>query len=441
MSDLSITEYSYYYSLNNGNKSYVVSFLYTMKETIDKKVLKEAVDVTKKYFKRFSMKSVVTEQGNIVFVHNDNQVEIYSDINKHINVGTKESNYYLYRIVCDDNKINFSFSHLLGDGLTMINFSNNVLYHYYNIKGEKLVLNGDVRDEKKINDYDNALPIKIIESYDLSKDEEEKMKSLILNKDINNEKENYKLNLDDSLFEKKEFYIYRIVCDKNSFMDVVHKYDTTPLIFVFMLLANAIINIEHIFNKKITAGIAVDMRKTLSCKSDYNFGTLSFISYDTDYAKLSYDEQVKNIKENFKKYLDEKTLKFMCKLFIDLSDNDINSFNLNKIDNILGKLKNEYPTTSGGIFISNIGYIKLQEGLANHVQNVEFINTPTKNDYEVHILTYNNKITISLTINGEDKQIFKELHSLIEKFGIISEYRDCELIENDHMNPLLFEKN
>lgn len=438
MYNLSITEYSYYYTLNSGNKSYVVSFVFTLDDEIDIDILKRAIDITKKYFKRYGMRLIITNDGNIVFIENCEDVEIYDNLEKKVYLGTEESNYYLFRVICINQKIYFSFSHLLGDGLTMINFCENVLYHYYEMKGEKYTVNDNIRTEENMIAYDNALPIKINENYNLSKDEEDIIKNIIFKNKSNIEKANYKMSLDDSMFDKKEFYIEKIVCDADDFIGIIHKYNTTPLTFLFMLFSNALINVEHISNEKIKAGIAVNMRKCLECKSDYNFGTLSFISYDTDWSKLSYTEQMEHIKSHFEKFLDKNTLMYMCKLFIDLSNDDIDSFNISKIDTILEKLKSEYKATSGGIFISNIGNIKLGESISKHVKNVEFINTPTKNDYEIHMLTYKNKMTLYLTMNGRDKGIFKEIHNIMKEFGISSNYEERVFIENDHINPLLF---
>lgn len=437
---LSIIEYSYYYGLNNGNKSYVVPWIYTLDEKVDIDKLRKAINEALKFFPRYNAKPIIKKDGNIVLVDNDANPCINEDANN-VYLGTKDSNKFLYRVIVENNKIIFSIAHSLGDGYGMTAFCENVLHYYYILKGEKLTIAKKIYTSSDIENesYKKSLIDTVNSQYDLTLDDENSINSEIF-KSKNNQKEKFNLKLDDSLFAEKSFYKESIDFDAKSYIEEVHKYNATPITFLYMLLSQILIDKYSINNKNVTAGIAVDMRKYLNSRSQNNFGTLAFISYDTEWIKLPIDMQLKFVKEKLDKYIDIKWLKYMCKFFATTGGTSIDKYNINNYDNLMKELKNGYKYTSGGIFITNVGLINLSETLSKHVLDFEMITTPTKNDYEIGMTTYKNKGSFDLYLNGIDDGIFSLLCDKLNSFNINAKYKNRKIVENDHINPLLFDR-
>lgn len=437
---LSIIEYSYYFALNGGNKSFVVPWVFTLDEKVDIDVLKKSIKETYKYFERYAAKPLIKKDGSIILTENENEIPISDDIGS-IYLGTKESNKYLHRIVVEDNKVTFSIGHSMGDGYGMLAFCENVLHHYYNFKGENPLHTDKIYTKEDIEKGIHTVSLieQINAKYDLTPSDEKSINEELF-KSSNDKNKKYVMKLDDSLFSSKKFYRESIIFDAKAFMNIVHKYNATPITFFYMLLSEAIIERYKLSDKKVTAGIACDMRRYLDSRSQNNFGTLSFISYDSAWGKLSIDEQIRLIREKFDIYLDIKWLKYMCKFFATYDNTTIGKFNINNYDKLMKDMEGDYTRTSGGIFISNNGLIKFSDVLNSHILDFELINTPTKNDYEIDITTYKDKGAFDLTLNGVDDDIFILILDGLKRQNIEARYVKRNLIETDHVNPLLFDK-
>lgn len=437
---LSIIEYSYYYALNNGNKSFVVPWVFILDEKIDLDILKKSIKKALEFFPRYTAKPVIKKDGNILLADNDKEPLITCDVTN-VYLGSKESNNYLYRVIAEDNKLTFSIGHSLGDGYGMLSFCENVLYHYYIYKGENPSVTSKIYTKEDIENKINTMSLieAIKTNYNLTDDEEKNISDEIF-KSSKEGAEKFVLKLDDSLFSSKKFYREKIVFDSKTFMDIVHKYNATPITYFYMLLSQALIEKYAINDKRIASGIACDMRKYLNSRSQNNFGTLAFISYDVKWKDLPIDAQIKCIRDKFDKYLDIKWLKFMCKFFATAGDTSLDKFNINNYDRMMNELKNDYKYTSGGVFISNNGLIKFSDVINNHVLDFELINTPTKNDYEIDITTYKDKSAFELTLNGVDDGIFKIICDKLNSQNINAKHIKRSLIETDHVDALLFEK-
>jgi DNA-directed RNA polymerase subunit L len=89
----------------------------SLNEKIESKILKEAVNETIKYFKDFKVK---IKKGLLwhYFIENNQEILIHREEEYDFkNIHNKDNNYYLFKIIYEDNTISIDYFHLLTDGL------------------------------------------------------------------------------------------------------------------------------------------------------------------------------------------------------------------------------------------------------------------------------------------------------------------------------------
>lgn len=131
----------------------------TLKEKINPQVLKEAVNETMKYFKDFKVKLryglfmyKLVENNRDILIHKNEEYDFTSFHNK-------DNNYYLFKIIYEDNTISIDYLHLLTDGLRANKFLTEIAYKYLEIKN-KLDESKDKVVYKAYNAYTSNYPKK-----------------------------------------------------------------------------------------------------------------------------------------------------------------------------------------------------------------------------------------------------------------------------------------
>lgn len=93
--DIGIFNKAYLY-LNCGKKSIVIENRYTLREKIDLNIIKKALQNIIERFHYFKLKPVIDKNGNIDFVKNNAELDVYEYDNNVHRLGTEEVNGYFY---------------------------------------------------------------------------------------------------------------------------------------------------------------------------------------------------------------------------------------------------------------------------------------------------------------------------------------------------------
>lgn len=433
--NLSIEEKAFFYS-SNQYKNAIFEQAIEFDKNIDKEKLSIALKETIKYFIRFGMKAVITKEGKIELVENNEEFPIFDDNDQKFNIGTKETNGYLYALCIKNSKLRIVIFHVLCDGRGSGYFMRYLILNYI-----KLVYPNEDVDEEikkiKIDDENHKMNLSevVIPYVDANL--------------INQTTKPFEYQKKESVFivDKEVRYFYdnsyfstNIEWDAKALLDIVHKYETTPFVFFFMLIAEAMIEIFDVNEEEIISNVAVDLRKFLDCASFYNFGTSINVEYKTKWHNFSIEDKIVNLKETFVKELDYNKIVadvYKVEKMMEKIENIQNVDWLKvKRDENFGKIN--YPPFS--CFISNVGKVNNPEVITRHIKKPITFSTPNNVVPDYTIFTYDNVGVLTQNQNFQSEKIMQKVFEYLENFGIKSQYISEKKIEISHFDTLRLER-
>ena len=123
----------------------VPRFAVKLSRNIDEAALKEAVSVTLKRFPQMAV-GVGRDQYHYYFVPLTSPSPVFHNCGGTVrNMGTEDTNGYLFCISYNSKEIFFDFFHALGDGMGFLIFIKSVLYHYLEQLGLPVENDGSIR--------------------------------------------------------------------------------------------------------------------------------------------------------------------------------------------------------------------------------------------------------------------------------------------------------
>lgn len=433
--NLSVEENAFLYALNEC-KAAVYEQVITFNDNIDKEKLIIALRETIKYFDRFRMKAVINKDGKVELIENDTELPVFDDIGQIYTLGTKDTNYYLYAVAIKGAKLRITYFHVLCDGRGAAYFINTLLLQYITIvynenDAKNLIIKLELDDSSHKMNYNDAI-LPYVETN--MKNEISNPLSYDTNKNV------FIVDKEVESFYKNYYYSTSIEWDMKSLINTVHKYNTTPFVFFFMLIADSMIESFDVKNGSIITNMAVDLREFFSVESFYNFASSVNVEYKCEWYNLTIEEKIAHIKEFYNDALNYKNI------VLDIYKVEQMMKKVSVIQNVdwLSKQRKE---NFGKInmplftcFISNLGKTSFAEVIKRHIKDCDVFSTPFNIVPDYIIFSKSDTGMLIQNQNFKNERIMKNVFERLESFGIKSKFFNEKKIELSHFDTLKLEK-
>lgn len=433
-----IGEDAHLFALNPSKPSQVEIRL-EMNTIIDVDIVKKAIEKTTQIFIRMGYKPVIDKNGDLQFVENNEPLPIYKLDEKVRSIGSDDTNHYLYCFLYNESVMIIILNHFITDGVGFGLFLNYFIYQYISIK-----TNVYYEDEliKRLESGDNT------SRYDLISDKLIEYTKKYHKNELENINFNFKFEKQSKFyfekcfdtFESDSFYECIIEYDVADMKKIIKELSISPLMFFTILFNDSIIEIKKVKEEIISSGILVNLRDFLKSDCLGNFAAMTHLNYFTKWYDLSFDNKIKNIKEEYNKAINyDEIVVTNAKFYNLMMKNNIKS-NINKVINDRkNKVWRELEDVDTYV-LTNFGNVVVSEQFKNEVKDVSFSGPLMSLNPVLLLYSYMNKGTIHFAQNVSDDSITKMLSEKMKAFGIKNVFFRNELKHVNRCDALLFEK-
>lgn len=384
----------------------------TLKEKINPQVLKEAVNETMKYFKDFKVKLryglfmyKLVENNRDIIIHKNEEYDFTSFHNK-------DNNYYLFKIIYEDNTISIDYLHLLTDGLRANKFLTEIAYKYIEIKN-KLDESKDKVVYKAYNAYTSNYPKKTPKPYKVP----------------------FAFRIKGTKLNTEEISVNKIKINLPELKEYSKKENVSITNILISLLTYAIYNSYYKKSKSkrsINICVPIDLNNIFKEDTISNFVSHMMLTIKPNKNKeYTLTEINELVKEEFNKKVSKESILATMK-------SDGKSINNPFVNIIPLPLKKLVVVIGSHIFkrtftitLTNLGKISYDSKYEKYIKDTSVILPPDWCEpIRCAISSYNETLTFTFASNIEEqylqKSFIKELNNLKIKYTI----------ENNDINPL-----
>lgn len=384
----------------------------TLKEKINPQVLKEAVNETMKYFKDFKVKLryglfmyKLVENNRDIIIHKNEEYDFTSFHNK-------DNNYYLFKIIYEDNTISIDYLHLLTDGLRANKFLTEIAYKYIEIKN-KLDESKDKVVYKAYNAYTSNYPKKTQKPYKVP----------------------FAFRIKGTKLNTEEISVNKIKINLPELKEYSKSQNVSITNILISLLTYAIYNSYYKKSKSkrsINICVPIDLNNIFKEDTISNFVSHMMLTIKPNKNKeYTLTEINELVKEEFNKKVSKESILATMK-------SDGKSINNPFVNIIPLPLKKLVVVIGSHIFkrtftitLTNLGKISYDSKYEKYIKDTSVILPPDWCEpIRCAISSYNETLTFTFASNIEEqylqKSFIKELNNLKIKYTI----------ENNDINPL-----
>jgi hypothetical protein len=384
----------------------------SLNEKIESKILKEAVNETIKYFKDFKVK---IKKGLLwhYFIENNQEILIHREEEYDFkNIHNKDNNYYLFKIIYEDNTISIDYFHLLTDGLRANKFLTEIAYKYIEIKN-KLDKQKNKIMYKAYNAYTSNYPKKTQKLYKVP----------------------FAFRIKGTKLNTEEISVNKIKINLPELKEYSKKQNTSITNTLISLLTYAIYN-SYYKNSKSKRSINICV--PIDLNNIFKENTISnFVSHMMLTIKLNKNKKytLTEINELVTKEFNEKVSKESILATMKSDGNSINNPFVNIIPLPLKKLVvvlgSHIFKRTFTITLTNLGKISYDSKYEKYINDTSVILPPDWCEpIRCAISSYNETLTFTFASNIEEQYLqqsfIKELNNLKIKYTI----------KNNDINPL-----
>ena len=397
-----------YPAIQGAKDTCVFRMAANMKDAVDPVILQQALIDLKP---RFPSIYVRLRRGFFWYYFEENKKtpKVYPEgaqINKAMDPFS--NNYYLFTVLYYKNRISLEFFHSLGDGTGAITFLKALVYHYLELKGNKL--------------FDEGLICVLNQPYNELEVEDSFNKNVSKTKKT---REDVKTAYHIKAKPFARFQSRGIINGKVSgeaLRQLSRKSDATITQFMTALLTYSIWQTygkKIPFNKPINVGVPINLRKFYPSISLRNF-TLFFHSsvYNTPY--LTFEAILAQVKATFAGEVQLEKLQQNINANVMAERNialRMAPLYLKKIALMIsGKVLGARLDTAT---ISNLGIVTLPESMGKHIQDFEFnLTTDAHAGYGIGVITFNDITTISFLRSRYDTRVEQKFFAYLAEHGL-----------------------
>lgn len=384
----------------------VPRFTVKLSRNIDEGALKEAVSVTLKRFPQMAV-GIGRDRYHYYFVPLASPSPVFHNCGGTVrNMGTEDTNGYLFCISYNSKEIFFDFFHALGDGIGFLMFIKSVLYHYLEQLGLPVENDGSIRTKETAFSACEA--------------------------------EDAVLKIEpDGRAEYPRFPAYRVpnitteddpadtvVQIRLPFSDlrgITKQYQASPVTFICPLFSHALYEqycADTPYEKPIIAAIPVNMRPYFPSETTRNFISCAGIPYDKKMCDLRFD-QILNISKGL---LDFQTQAH--ELAHDAKKNALDTLALLDAEISVEEkhaIMNRSITAASSqttYIITNMGNLSLPACMEEHIKEIYPCLPTAQNPFTMALLSYRGELVINVAQRFADTSVCQRFVQLMNKAGI-----------------------
>lgn len=397
-----------FHAVSNASNSAVFRVSMTLHETVDSRVLQEALDIV---VMRFPTLTVRVRKGLFWdFLEQNDQVLLVKKETDYpcAPIDRKENNAFLIRVLYFEKRISVEVFHSLTDGGGATEFLKTLTYQYLKLKGEPIEADGTFimlpEDQPKREEVEDSF-----EKYATSR---------TVKKPASSDKKAYQLK--GTQLNPPGINVIQGVVDAGALNTYAKAQGTSMTGFLTSVLIKSIYMEKQREKSKaslITVAMPVSLRRHFPSVSIRNFFSVSNIG-----VKMSNDVSLEEIIEQVTKQLIAKT----DKAFLQERINRFVAFQSHlwlRIVPVFIKYPvmrfafNQFGERAKTITVSNLGNVQVPESMRPYANSMDVVLYPTnKSPINCGTATINNKLTITFSRSIEDNEIirtfFKEITRL-----------------------------
>ena len=430
MRDIGVTNSQFFY-ICSGEKSATASYIYTLDRKVEPDILRNAVRQIIKRYHYFRLRPYVDSKGGLYFEDNNEEPDVYSDDGAVFNLGTDETNGYMFRVLYRDNNIRVMAFHGMADGRGINAFGMSVVYQYLTLCGEK------IDPEGMITTLDT--PVDETETDDFIKSCTEGAKR------VGEASGKY---LAHDMFVTPEERVHfgttksrkiKVSWKVQELIDLSHKLGGTPVTVMTAVIGMAMHNIYDMNDKIMMPNVPVDMRPLLKSKAQSNFTTNVPLPYPSDYVKLPVKEQVAKLKEMLKVQTRPENLLSGMGPFEQFI-NEVTKAPLNDKQALDELHENMAEASKSGatFLLTNVGVFRVPKDMQQFVLDFDGIAPNMEYSPVYALMSMGDTGRLIICQNYDSVELPKEIVRVLETLGVRAEVEDCGLIWTDAVQPYLF---
>ena len=386
------------FSMEDRNSTNTFRISVLLKEKIDSKILKEAVNKALEKYPSYKVQMKTGFFWNYLKI-NKNDPVLETEKNKTIKtINLGRNNNYLFKVTYTNNKINLDVCHILTDGVGATIFLKAIVYNYldlrYNLNQEEvdMIIDNASTQDQYLKNVNKKL-----------KGNRSFQKAFLIKEKSNfstNKTYHYVINLEE----------FKKICKKNNVS--VSEYLSALYIYA---LYNTIYDKKS--DKDISVTIPVDLRRHYNVNSFSNFFTSMNINANLKrYKYMNFKKILNQVKKEFNNKITfdsiQKNLTKEVKLGTNIGISAVPLFIKKPFMKHFGKLFNQSTTTT----LSNIGPIKIADKYKDYIDNILVLVSAGKiQKVKCTICSYNNNLTITINSNLIDDKVENEFYKLLLK--------------------------
>lgn len=391
----------------NENRPYMFRMSVVFKESIDAKVMKEALEKTTKRFVNFNVR---LRKGWFwhFFEENPNLPKLNKEtgyINQYL--VPAENQDFLFRAIYDQNRLSVEFFHALTDGTGALEFINSLAFTYLQLKGY------DVNDEGKIR-HSNSKP-----SFAEVDDEFQKIYD---NKTYKVPKEQKAHHIKGTTYANGYHATIHSYFDVKEIKALVKSLDATITEFFTAAITYAYLKSDVLARHKYPFRllIPVNVRKFYQSISLRNFVSFIRFNQNLDEKSVTFKDILLRVKLCFKEELSYEKLyarmmsnvKYEKNFFNRIAPLPLKILVMKSVYGMIGESMNT-------VTFSNIGVVDLPESMKPYISHYQFNIGPSPEQPKViSAITYNNVLSVAFISNIIERNIEKEFFKLMHEFGL-----------------------
>ena len=394
------------FALASNNKySSIFRLSVVLKEEINEKILGEALKLTLQKYKVFKVKMrkgffwyyfEENDKNPIITVENDYPFK---------KINTKENNDYLFKVTYFMNKINIDFFHALTDGTGGLEFLNDLIYRYLELKYPNELKEDRIKEDIILKESENAYR----KNYKFINEKKIKIGKAYL--------------LKGESLQNGEFAINHFNINLNELKQISKENGCTISAYLVAVIAYSIYETNYKVNdgkRPINISVPISLRKYFSSETISNFFSYMIINLSVKSNKTYMFVDILNLvkKEFEKKMKVEKMVQTITK--------DAGSTNkvfirvvpllLKRIAVRIGSLELKKHFTST---FSNMGKVVVEEKYSKYIENFLVILAPDWAErVKCGVCSYGENLVLTFSTNLNGSSLECKVRDLLKENNI-----------------------
>lgn len=410
-----------------------VSFLRLyIDEPVDRDRLLEALENVLPLHWYYTLRPVLDEKGRVFLCENNERPHIYDDDGTLFDLGTKDTDGYLFRIMAGRNTICLSEFHVISDGRGRFSFVATLLYEYFRLGGETMEGEDLILTPEKATDP--AARSQLLD--DIPRELEPKGLYIPRN--------SFFIPGERTLLTTPHTREDALIISASQFRAFAKEQGGSQSAVLMSLIGRMLCDNYDVGEQVISASLPVDMRAMLKKNALSNYCGTANVPFEPSEAS----EPLPVISERLTQRLrSQMTMENLCAglypLFeiqdlmrnLPLSDPKIND---KRINSRIEKEKNASPMS---YILTNVGRFPFPSGVEKHVEDFDIGLHNTGGAPLLGILTLKDQMHMTFFRNYETEELVEMLENCFKDCGISCSRRPGFLYTGDDVKPYLFERS